>query len=220
VMSLGRILNRWRTAWTSLLPVVRKRIIIWGVLLLIVDCLFLILTSGPVLTWFAYRFRIQDDLVQSDAIVVLLGSSLSRSTKAAELYQAGMAPTILIGRSESAHYDETEKNRRILMQRGVSADAIQTLAGEVVESTRDEALRVCDYVRRHSIRRIVVVTTAFHTARARWIFRKTLSGLGVEVRVTACEDPRFTEADWYEKDEGIKVYLAETLKTLCYRLAY
>jgi uncharacterized SAM-binding protein YcdF (DUF218 family) len=220
MMSLGRILKRWRTAWTSLLPVVRRRLIILGVLLLIGDCLFLILTSEPALTWFAYRFRIQDDLVQSDAIVVLLGSSVNRSAKAAELYQAGMAPVILIGQSETVPYDETGSNRQILIQSGVGPGAIQILPGEVVESTHDEALRVCDYVRRHSIRRIIVVTTAFHTARARWIFRKTLRCSGVEVRMAPCKDPRFTEADWYETDEGIKEYLAETLKTLCYRFAY
>ncbi len=54
----------------------------------------------------------------------------------------------------------------------------------------------------------------------RWTFRKVLSGLGVDVRVVASQDPRFTEADWYTKDDGIKEYLSEALKTFYYRLVY
>ena len=69
-----------------------------------------------------------------------------------------------------------------------------------------------DYVRTHPVRRITVVTTAFHTARARWIFRKALRGTGVEVHMAAARDPSFDESNWYTKDEGLVAYFQETLQ--------
>jgi len=180
----------------------------------------LILTHESLLTGFAYLFRVQDPLVQSDAMVVLMGSSVNRSAMAAELYKNALAPIVLMSQTKTVPFDETENNRRVLTQSGVPVDAVRVLAGEAVENTHDEALRVRNYLQVHRVRRITIVTTAFHTARARWTFRRVLSGLGVDVRVVATQDPRFTETDWYTKDDGIKEYLSETLKTFYYRLAY
>ncbi len=198
----------------------RRRLLVGVLLLLAVDSLYLILTYSPVLTWFAYRFRIDDPLVQSDAVVVMLGGPVDRPMRAAELYGRSLAPIVLMGRTERAPIDETEIHRQALMQCGVPADAIKILPGGVVRSTHDEAVRVRDYVRTHSVRRIIVVTSAYHTARTYWAFRKVLRAQGIEVCMAASEDPRFTESDWYTRDDGIKQYLSEALKTIYYRLAY
>jgi uncharacterized SAM-binding protein YcdF (DUF218 family) len=106
------------------------------------------------------------------------------------------------------------------MRNGVPAEAIRILPGGSVKSTHDEALRVLGYVRTHRVRRITVVTTAYHNARTRWTFLRVLHGSGVDVRMTASQDPRFTEADWYVRDEGIRAYLSEVLKICYYRLVY
>ncbi len=218
--TLGRILKNGGAAWISLPIVLRRRLAVGGLLLLGVDCFYLILTSEPLLTWFAYRFRFEDAPVQSDAIVVLLGGPHDRPTKAAELYRQGMAPVILMGRTEEAPIDETETHRRALMRSGVPSDAIKILPGGAVKNTYDEALRVRDYVRTHPVRRVIIVTTAYHTARARWTFRKVLRGLPVGIRMAASQDPRFTEADWYTRDDGINEYMSEAMKTIYYRLAH
>jgi len=180
----------------------------------------LIVTYEPLLIWFAYRFRVDDPLVQSNVIVVLLGGSVDRPRMATELYRHGLAPIILMGRSESVPVDETENYRRALLDLGTPADAIRVLPGEAVRGTHSEALRVRDYLRTHPARKITVVTTAYHTARTRWTFRKVLDGMGVEIRMAASQDPRWTEDDWYTTDDGIKEYLLETLKTLYYRFVY
>ena len=53
------------------------------------------------------------------------------------------------------------------------------------------------------MKRITVVTTAFHTARARWIFRKVFRGQGIDVRMAAATDPAFDETNWYRHDESL-----------------
>jgi uncharacterized SAM-binding protein YcdF (DUF218 family) len=217
VVAPRRILDGCMTTWRSL-PIASRRWLVRGaVLLLIVDGLLLLLTSEPFLTWFAYRFRAEDPPAASDAIVFLLGA-LDRSPKAADLYRRGLAPVVLMCPTDDA-WDEAERHRRILRESGVPAEAIRILPGEVARSTHDEALRVRDYLRAHPARTITVVTSAYHTARARWTFRRVLRGTGVEVRMAASEPP-FDESDWFRHDEGIRRYLAEAVKTIYYRAAY
>jgi uncharacterized SAM-binding protein YcdF (DUF218 family) len=204
-------------AKTSKIGGYRRRSIIVGV---IIVTILIIFAHAPLLTGFAYCFRSQDPLAPSDAIVVLLGSYADRSTKAAALYQQDLAPIVLIGQTETVNFDETRFNFETLTQVGVPASAIRILPGDIVMSTHDEALRVRDYVMANSVRRITVVTTAYHSARARWIFRRVLDDLGVDVRVAASEDLRFNEADWYANDDGRMIYLWELFANIYYRISY
>jgi uncharacterized SAM-binding protein YcdF (DUF218 family) len=159
----------------------------------------------PLLTGLAFQFRV-DDSAKSDAIVLLLGGAHDRPEKVAELYRRGYGPLVLVG-------DDSDLaiNHRTLTAGGIPPGAIVSLGPTI--GTREEAWRVRDYLAGHpEIRRIVVVTTAFHTFRARWIFRRALSATGVEVRIAASNDPRFNECDWYTKVDGIRAYSEEVLK--------
>jgi len=188
--------------------------------MLVVDGLYLVLTCEPLLVWFAFRFRSEDPPARSDAVVILLGGHADRTAKAAELHRRGLAPAILLARTARDPFDGTAYYQQTLVRDGVPTEAIEILPGPVVGSTHDEAVRVLDYVRTHPVRRITVVTTAYHTARARWTFRRVLRGIGVDVRMVASEDPLFAEGDWFVREGGIRQYLSEALKTAYYRLAY
>jgi uncharacterized SAM-binding protein YcdF (DUF218 family) len=178
------------------------------------------LGGGALLTWAAYRFRAEDAPARSDALVVPLDGRPERPAKAAELYARGLAPLVLIARTRATPEDATAYARDALARGGVPPGAIRVLPGGVVRGTRDEALRLRDYARAHPVRRVTVVTTAFHSARAGRAFRGALRGTGVEVRVAAAEDTRFREADWYTCRDGAALYGAELIKTVGYRLLY
>ena len=107
----------------------------------------------------------------------------------------------------------------MLLRRGVPAEAIEILGG-VGTSTFAEARLVRDYCRVHGLKSILVVTTAFHTARSRWVFQKVLRETGVKIHLAAADHPFFTEANWYTKDEGLVAYFNESIKTIYYRLVY
>jgi uncharacterized SAM-binding protein YcdF (DUF218 family) len=184
-------------------------------------CLALWCVHRPLLVGYAFLFRVHDP-ASSDALVVLLGQWTSRPLTTAELYRQGLAPVILMCEAdpgEDPGFSDSALTRAVLIRGGVPDEAIQVLPG-VIESTREEALRVRDYAHAHRLRRITVVTNAFHTARARWIFRKTLQGEGVEVRMAAARDPRFDESNWYAREIGRACYLSEPMKTIYYRLKY
>ena len=68
-----------------------------------------------------------------------------------------------------------------------------------------------------------MVTTAFHTARARWIFRRILGKEKIDIRAAAAaaaNDPSFDESNWYQTEEGLIFYLNEFIKTIYYRIDY
>ncbi|MEJ2664160.1 MAG: YdcF family protein [Spirochaetia bacterium] len=52
-------------------------------------------------------------------------------------------------------------------------------AGNGASSTFEEALNTRDFVRKHSIRSILLVTSPYHSLRAAWIFRKVMPGIAV-----------------------------------------
>lgn len=180
----------------------------------------LLVAHRPLLVGYARLFRV-DDPAPSDAIVLLLGGWLNRPLRAAELYQQGMAPKILLNASVREPYPDlcdAMLNRRALLRAGVPEDRIVVLP-KVCTSTREEAVQVRDYVRAHGMRRIIVVTAAFHTSRARWIFRRELQGMDIEVRTAAAADPSFNESNWYT-NQGLLSYLQEGLKRVYYQIAY
>lgn len=177
---------------------------------------------ASILTGAAYLFR-EDNPAPSDAIVVLLGGIDGRPQHAAELYRRGIAPRILlgfdgvnprIGASESYIY------RDLMVERGVPRDAVIIVPEPLVSSTKDESDAISGYIRAHPMRRITVATTAFHTRRSRWIFRRALKGLAIDVRAAAADDPRFTERSWWKSDEGLVTYVNEAIKLLYYYLKF
>jgi uncharacterized SAM-binding protein YcdF (DUF218 family) len=178
---------------------------------------------GPTaLHGYARSFRVNDP-APSDAIVLLLGGLGDRPQRVAELYRQGYAPRILLGESGTigrSTLSEARESRRILIEEGVPATAITILPPPVVTSTFMEAEAVRRFAESHRLRRIIVVTTDFHTRRACWIFRQVLSGTGIEVRGAASPHPLFSELNWYRSDEGLVTYLDETIKSLYYWIAY
>ena len=190
-----------------------------GIPLLLIALLYL--TSPFWLRGYANLFRVNNP-APGDALVLLLGGIDHRPDGAARLYHQQIAPRILLCDSDvipGTRQVLSESTKARLVAAGVPAEAVTILPG-VVTSTQDEALRVKVYVAEHPIRRLTVVTTSFHTARARWIFQRTLGVTGVEVRAAAIDDPRFNESNWYRKEEGLIAYFNETVKVFYYLLKY
>jgi uncharacterized SAM-binding protein YcdF (DUF218 family) len=115
--------------------------------------------------------------------------------------------------------DETKLTMSVLLREGVPESAIVRLPDRVT-STRDEARAVAAYLAGRPARRILVVSSGFHTRRARWIFERELAGLGVEVRTAAAHAPDDPGDDWYRTDEGLILYFIESIKLLAYRILY
>ena len=97
--------------------------------------------------------------VQGDALVVLGGGSGERPARAAELFRSGAASKIIVsGRGDSA------SNRQKLLAAGVPVSAVQIEPKSV--STRQNAQFSIALLRELGARRVIIVTTWYHSRRA------------------------------------------------------
>ena len=100
-------------------------------------------------------------------------------------------------------------------------DSISVLTFESgVTSTRDEAAATRQYVEEHHIESIILVTSAFHTRRARWMFRKELRNSEVALQVVAAPHQGFDETNWWKTEDGLIAVNNEFIKLFYYIMRY
>ena len=193
----------------------------------------LVLVASPVVAWFAAHVLIvKAEMPAADAIVVLSGSStyIERANWAAKLYREGRAPIIvltddgLIGgwdnrEDRNPHYYEMTARR--LQQQGVPADRIQ-LAPGIALGTYEESVLVRDYASAHDLKRLLVVTSGYHSRRALWSIRRACEGSGIQVGIDSAPPGWQTPSPWlwWSRRWGWKVVGGEYVKMVYYWTKY
>jgi uncharacterized SAM-binding protein YcdF (DUF218 family) len=199
-------------------------------LLVVVACL---LVLWPLVTWVAAQLLIvKSDLAVADAIVVMSGSAtyLERADWAARLYREGRAPIIILTNdSLISGWDRKEERNpyfyelaaRELQKRGVPESKIQVVS-DIALGTYEESLGVRDYATAHQLKRLVVVTSAYHTRRTLWSLRHACEGSGIEVGIDSPPPGWQTPAPsrWWWRRWGWKVVAGEYVKLIYYWMRY
>jgi len=181
-----------------------------------------------ILTGLATVLIVDDELQPADIIFVLSGDVDSRPFYAADLFKQGLAPQIMMFQAADSPAVElglfpnrTDVAIEILKELGVPAENIKQLAfGGGATSTRDEARFLGRYVEEHNVTRVILVTNAFHTRRAKWIFDKELSGSGVTVEIAAAPHWNFDETNWWQQEYGLLAFVDEYSKLFYYYAVY
>lgn len=196
-------------------------LVVLGVLLA-VACVF----RTPLLRGAARIWIVNEPLTKADVIVVLGGGPSTRPFAAARLFHAGYAPKILLTNPQPAPATQlgltptdADLERDILLKEKVPAAAI-VVAPELVNSTYDEAIAIRDWARTNGVRRIIIPTDDFQTRRARWVFRKQLQPLGVQVLLQAVPVREFAASNWWQHEQGVVAFQNELLKYAYYRIKY
>ena len=154
---------------------------------------------------------------KAEIAVVLAGDAWgNRLTKGAELVRQGYVPLVLVS-GPPAFYGGNEADAAIhfAIGKGYPAEWFIPLRHTAL-STREEATAVLDALRQRHIHSALLVTSSYHSARARRIFRdvKRRRGGGPELRVVATADRFFSVAGWWRNREGRKIAFMEWAKTL------
>ncbi len=79
-------------------------------------------------------------------------------------------------------------------------------------STRAEAAALLPEIRREGIRRLLLVTSNYHTRRAGRIFREAAPDLTIVV--VGAPDRNYTPQGWWRSREGQKTFVTEWEKTI------
>jgi uncharacterized SAM-binding protein YcdF (DUF218 family) len=186
---------------------------------------------APILGAIGAQLVHADPLVRSDAIVVLAGGTPQREIEAADLYVAGWAPRVLMtSDGDSPAFDELRKRgfkletdnelkKRILLTLGVPETAL-TIFADKANSTKGETELVKAWLASNRARRIIVVTSPFHTARARMVFRRALREDGVEVLTHPASHEPFDADNWWKDRNQLRNGIFEWQKLLLYSMLY
>lgn len=160
---------------------------------------------------------------QADAIVLMAGSRQVREPIASRLYRDGVAPKVLLT-NDGVRADFSPKHGRNLylvewakedlVEKGVPENAI-VLLKYTASGTIHDALNTREYVRTHpEIRRLLVVTSDYHTRRTLWAFQRVFEGEGILIEVYPVPDP---SESWWRR---VLVLYIEFLKYAYYFVMY
>ena len=175
---------------------------------------------------------VEKPLDQADAMIVLSGSAVykERTKKAAELYEAGVAPLVFItndgeragwSQREQTNPSYIELEQRELIANGVMPDAIVVLPG-TVSGTDHEARAIKGELDRKQIKSLLIVTSAYHTRRALRTFEKLLADKNVEIGIAhppagaTTPDPNY----WWLSPTGWQMVAGEYVKSAVYYFYY
>ncbi len=150
---------------------------------------------------------------KADAVIVLAGDySGSRILRGADLVRDGLAPFALVsGPWEMYGHNEAHLAISFAVSKGLPQQWFRPVLHRS-DSTREEAVVFRDWLAREQLRRVLVVTSNFHTRRAGAIFRRTIPG--VEIVMIAAPWPGLDPASWWTTRAGRKVIFQEWVKTL------
>jgi uncharacterized SAM-binding protein YcdF (DUF218 family) len=166
----------------------------------------------PILRLAGSIWVLDETLQVSDVIVILSDDNYEadRAARAAELFRSGMAPRVLAsGRSLRPYAGIAELMQHDLKDRGVPMNAIIPLAHRA-EDTREEAAVVSEAIKSHGWKKVLLVTSNYHTRRANYIFERTLPA-GTELRVIAARDSDYNPDYWWLSRQGLKIYFHEAV---------
>jgi uncharacterized SAM-binding protein YcdF (DUF218 family) len=161
----------------------------------------------------AGSFWVMDEMPQtSDVIVVLSGDNYDadRAIRAAALYKSGMAPRVVAtGRALRTYASSTDLMKRDLTERGVPASAIEEFTHNE-DDTKDEALGLSEFVKQHNWKKVLLVTSNYHTRRADYIYERTLPR-GTELRIISAPDSQYDPSTWWHTRRGVKLFFHEAM---------
>jgi uncharacterized SAM-binding protein YcdF (DUF218 family) len=175
--------------------------------------LLLILTHSYWLRGLAYALIAAEPPVRADAILVLAGDGNgNRIMKACELMRAGYAPIALVSGPDGNYgYYDSDLAIPYAVKRGCAPEWFVAVPNSC-RSTRDEAALFGKELRRRGVKRLLLVTSDFHTRRAGRLFRAALPE--VELHVVAAPDVDFKPDDWWHSRQAAKVFVNEWTKTV------
>jgi len=179
---------------------------------------------------FAGRFLVAEDPIEpSDALFVLAGTKAERFLEAVDLYQAHVAPRIVLsaGRLEDAEIllrqrgvnvqTDAEIARDAIVQLQVPATAVTILPGSV-DNTAQEAAALRSLATAEHWHTVTVITSRFHSRRSGFAFRRAFDGSGVRILIRTTHYDTADPARWWQHRADIRFVSSELEKLVLYRL--
>jgi len=185
-------------------------------LVLAAAVLLLVLLHAPILAALGNFLVKAGPPEKADIILVLAGDGFGhRILKAAELVKAGYAPRALIS-GPNGSYGKYECDEAIpFAVRAGYPESYFLHFEHTARSTESEAEKAAKKLREMGVKRVILVTSNFHTRRAGIMFRRAAPE--IQFFVVAAPDEFFKPDRWWHDREASKIFLYEWMKTIAER---
>lgn len=173
---------------------------------------FLYVARHPLLRMAGNFWVVEETPGPSDAIVVLGDDNYrgDRAARAAEMFKFHWAPRVIASGPYLRSYASIPQlEAHDLANDGVPASAIVLFAHHA-ENTKDEALALSAFLAAHDWRRILLVTSNYHTRRSEYIFKRTLAA-GDSLTIVGAPDFEYDPDNWWHTRQGQKLFFHETV---------
>jgi uncharacterized SAM-binding protein YcdF (DUF218 family) len=163
----------------------------------------------------AAGYLVEDDGVQHAELAVVLGGDEygTRVLRGAELGRQRYVPQVLV--SFPHHFGSCDSGVGFATAKGYPAGLFREFPNSA-QSTREEVTAIDGLLRANGVRKILLVTSNYHTRRSAYLLR----GIDPNLQVLAvpASDPNFTPYTWWKSREGRKTFILEWAKTVATHL--
>jgi len=157
-----------------------------------------------------------DPLHPAGAILVLAGESREgdRVRHAVQLFKRGLAPLLVLsGTPMGFRTHEADVMRRHAEFLGVPSTRILTVR-QNGDSTKEEAGVVVPILKLRGLKEVILVTSNYHTARAKRIFERAAGPYGPHFLASPVNDGLFEPDGWWMRRRYAKTFVYEAIKTV------
>jgi uncharacterized SAM-binding protein YcdF (DUF218 family) len=162
---------------------------------------------------------------RADVAVVLAGGEGERLGAALRIWRQGRVRALLITGPDvpllpvytgEDSLTMAEVKRRIAVKKGVPPGDVWVALGAT--STYDEAHDALRALRDHKVRTAIVVTSPFHSRRARATFRRVFRGSGIDISLETLPADLSAEQPnrWWTREREMMAVFTESAKTVFY----
>jgi len=168
------------------------------------------LARRPLLRFAGESLVVEDPLEKSDAIIILSDDNFyaDRATRAAEIFRQKLAPLVVAsGIRLRPNAGIAELMTHDLVERGVPRENILPFPQDA-DNTKEEAESLRKLVQEKNWKNVIVVTSNYHTRRAKYILGKVFAK-DVTIRMAGARDADYDPEHWWEQRKAVKRYFHE-----------
>lgn len=211
-------MNRIRSFLTHLSPktlaglVVRTPVVRWAVGVLLAFVLLAGVFYPLTLTWMARFLTLSQQPQAADLILILGGDFFGpRALMGAELGARGYAKKVLISGPPYSDQPESELSIEFLVEKGYQPEMFLSFPNNTT-STIEEAIAVCPELNRLGAKKVLLVTSSYHSLRANLVFR--LFCADVQFRSAPAPDGQFEVDNWWKTERFRRIFFSEWQKII------
>ena len=204
--------------------ILRKIAFVGGSLVLILLTLFLL--RYPLLRAAGNYLIKEDPISRCEAMFVLSGNSWDRGKEAARLMENNAAEKVICTGEEVSfalktmgiHLNNAELTRKVMIDHGADASLIACLPKGT--STHEEYEAILAYCKQKELKKVMVLSSKFHTRRIYQVFEEEFEAAGIELVVRGAPESGFEEEQWWKSEAGLIFLNNEYVKLLYYAIKY